>query len=144
MSTSKTLCSVNWLENEGYYGGVRLLMATCKVFTKYYKDQGIHLHDNNFSLSYETNIPHQTRLSGSNAIVCAAFSYLLDFYNVQGKIAVKIRPQLILNAEKELGIVVGLQDRDFNEEHMHKHGHGKYTQLNTSLLPSLHLSIYSH
>ncbi|GJW71522.1 hypothetical protein Tco_0128439 [Tanacetum coccineum] len=38
-------------------------------------------------------------------------SCLLDFYNVRGKIAVKIRPQLILNAEKELGIVVGLQDR---------------------------------
>nr|GEW89951.1 glucuronokinase 1 [Tanacetum cinerariifolium] len=141
---------VDRLENEGYYGGVRLLMATCKVFTKYCKDQGIHLHDNNFSLSYETNIPRQTGLSGSSAIVCAAFSCLLDFYNVRDKIAVEIRPQLILNAEKELGMVAGLQDRvaqvygglvymDFNEEHMHKHGHGKYTQLNTSLLPLLHL-----
>ncbi|KAL8226242.1 hypothetical protein R6Q59_000212, partial [Mikania micrantha] len=50
---------VKRLENEGYYGGVRLLMAICKVFTSYCKEQGIHLHDKNFSLSYDTNIPRQ-------------------------------------------------------------------------------------
>ncbi|MFS8032185.1 putative glucuronokinase [Helianthus anomalus] len=141
---------VNRLENEGYYGGVRLLMATCKVFKSYCKEQGIHLHDGNFSLSYDTNIPRQTGLSGSSAIACAAFSCLLDFYNVRDKIAVKIRPQLILNAEKELGIVAGLQDRvaqvygglvymDFNKASMNKNGYGNYTQLDTSLLPPLHL-----
>nr|XP_043606193.1 glucuronokinase 1-like [Erigeron canadensis] len=141
---------VNRLENEGYYGGVRLLMATCKVFKNYCKEQGIHLHEDNFSLSYETNIPRQTGLSGSSAIVCAAFNCLLDFYDVRDKIAVEIRPQLILNAEKELGIVAGLQDRvaqvygglvymDFDKESMNKHGYGKYTQLDTSLLPPLHL-----
>ncbi|KAJ0667800.1 putative glucuronokinase [Helianthus annuus] len=141
---------VNRLENEGYYGGVRLLMATCKVFKSYCKEQGIHLHDGNFSLSYDTNIPRQTGLSGSSAIVCATFSCLLDFYKVRDKIAVEIRPQLILNAEKELGIVAGLQDRvaqvyggllymDFNKESMDKYGHGDYTQLDTSLLPPLYL-----
>ncbi|KAD3641120.1 hypothetical protein R6Q59_003748 [Mikania micrantha] len=141
---------VNRLETEGYYGGVRLLMATCKVFTNYCKEQGIHLHNNNFSLSYDTNIPRQTGLSGSSAIVCATFSCLLDFYKVRDKIAVEIRPQLILNAEKELGIVAGLQDRvaqvyggllymDFNKESMDKNGYGNYTQLDTSLLPPLYL-----
>ncbi|XP_071692510.1 glucuronokinase 1-like [Rutidosis leptorrhynchoides] len=141
---------VNQLENEGYYGGVRLLMAICKVFTKYCKEQGIHLHNKNFSLSYDTNIPRQTGLSGSSAIVCAAFSCLLDFYNIRDKISVDTRPQLILNAEKELGIVAGLQDRvaqvygglvymDFNKESMNKYGHGNYTALDTSLLPPLHL-----
>ncbi|KAI7734784.1 hypothetical protein M8C21_007090 [Ambrosia artemisiifolia] len=141
---------VNRLENEGYYGGVRLLMAICKVFTRYCKEQGIHLHDRNFSLSYDTNIPRQTGLSGSSAIACAAFSCLLDFYNVRDKIPVKIRPQLILNAEKELGIVAGLQDRvaqvygglvymDFNKASMNKFGHGNYIQLDTSLLPPLYL-----
>ncbi|XP_023761505.1 glucuronokinase 1 [Lactuca sativa] len=140
----------NRLENEGYYGGVRLLMATCKIFTKYCKEQGIDLHNNNFSISYETNIPRQTGLSGSSAIVCAAFSCLLDFYNVRDKIGVEIRPQLILNAEKELGIVAGLQDRvaqvygglvymDFDKEKMDKYGHGNYTELDTSLLPPLYL-----
>ncbi|KAD3641119.1 hypothetical protein R6Q59_003747 [Mikania micrantha] len=141
---------VKRLENEGYYGGVRLLMAICKVFTSYCKEQGIHLHDKNFSLSYDTNIPRQAGLSGSSAIACAAFNCLLDFFNVRDKIDVNIRPQLILNAEKELGIVAGLQDRvaqvygglvymDFNKTMMKKNGYGNYTQLDTSLLPPLHL-----
>ena len=29
---------LNRLENEGYYGGVRLLMAICKVFRNHCKD----------------------------------------------------------------------------------------------------------
>lgn len=53
----------------------------------------------------------QTGLSGSSAIVCAALSCLLDYYKVRQLIKVEVRPQLILNAEKELGIVAGLQDR---------------------------------
>lgn len=53
----------------------------------------------------------QTGLSGSSAIVCAALSCLLDFYDVRHLIKVEVRPNLVLNAEKELGIVAGLQDR---------------------------------
>lgn len=53
---------VNRLQNEGYYGGVRLLMAICKVFHKYCKDHSIHLHERNFTLSYDTNIPRQVKL----------------------------------------------------------------------------------
>lgn len=53
----------------------------------------------------------QTGLSGSSAIVSAALSCLLDFYNVRHLIKLQVRPNLVLNAEKELGIVAGLQDR---------------------------------
>lgn len=53
----------------------------------------------------------QAGLSGSSAIVCAALSCLLDFYDVRHLIKVEMRPNLILNAEKEVGIVAGLQDR---------------------------------
>lgn len=53
----------------------------------------------------------QTGLSGSSAIVSAALSCLLDFYEVRHLIKVEVRPNLVLNAEKELGIVAGLQDR---------------------------------
>ncbi|KAJ0052132.1 hypothetical protein Pint_02832 [Pistacia integerrima] len=141
---------VNRLQNEGYYGGVRLLMAICKVFHSYCKDNNIDLHDRNFTLSYDTNIPRQTGLSGSSAIVCAALSCLLDFYKVRHLVKVEIRPNLILSAEKELGIVAGLQDRvaqvygglvymDFSKEHMDNLGHGIYTQMDTDLLPPLHL-----
>ncbi|KAJ6842916.1 glucuronokinase 1-like [Iris pallida] len=141
---------VNRLENEGYYGGVRLLMAICKVFYKYCSDNEIKLKDGNFTLSYDTNIPRQTGLSGSSAIVCAALNCLLDFYQVRHLVKVEIRPDLILSAEKELGIVAGLQDRvaqvygglvymDFSKEYMDKMGHGMYIPMDTSLLPSLHL-----
>ncbi|KAL3829552.1 hypothetical protein ACJIZ3_018354 [Penstemon smallii] len=50
---------VNRLQSDGYYGGVRLLMAICKVFHIYCKDNGISLHEGNFTLSYDTNIPRQ-------------------------------------------------------------------------------------
>uniref|UniRef100_A0A2N9I3N2 Uncharacterized protein n=1 Tax=Fagus sylvatica TaxID=28930 RepID=A0A2N9I3N2_FAGSY len=141
---------VDRLNNEGYYGGVRLLMAICKVFHNYCKDNKIDLHGGNFTLSYDTNIPRQTGLSGSSAIVCAALSCLLDFYEVRHLIKVEVRPNLVLAAEKELGIVAGLQDRvaqvygglvhmDFSKEHMDDLGHGIYTPMDISLLPPLHL-----
>lgn len=141
---------MNRLTNEGYYGGVRLLMAICKVFFSYCKDNKIDLHDQNFTLSYETNIPRQTGLSGSSAIACAAFRCLLDFYEVRHLVKVEVRPNLILNAEKELGIVAGLQDRvaqvygglvymDFSKEYMEKFGHGIYIPIDISLLPPLYL-----
>ncbi|KAJ4729317.1 Glucuronokinase 1 [Melia azedarach] len=140
----------NRLHNEGYYGGVRLLMAICKVFYKYCKDNKIALHSRNFTMSYDTNIPRQTGLSGSSAIVCAALYCLLDYYKVRHLVKVEIRPNIILSAEKELGIVAGLQDRvaqvygglvymDFSKEHMDELGHGIYTPMDIDLLPPLYL-----
>ncbi|KAL1318943.1 hypothetical protein HN51_071219 [Arachis hypogaea] len=141
---------VNRLNNEGYYGGVRLLMAICKVFHNYCKENSISLAEKNFTLSYDTDIPRQTGLSGSSAIVCAALNCLLDFYDVRHLIKVEVRPGLVLAAENELGIVAGLQDRvaqvygglvymDFSKENMDKLGHGVYEPLDVNLLPPLHL-----
>ncbi|XP_038998453.1 glucuronokinase 1-like [Hibiscus syriacus] len=138
------------LRSEGYYGGVRLVLLICKHFYKHCKDNGINLRPGNFTLSYDTNIPRQAGLSGSSAIVAAALGCLLDFYNVRHLIKVETRPNLILGAEKELGIVAGLQDRvaqvygglvymDFSKEHMDKLGHGIYTPMDVTLLPPLHL-----
>jgi glucuronokinase len=53
----------------------------------------------------------QSGLSGSSGIACAALNCFLDFYKVKHLIKVEVRPNLILAAEKELGIVAGLQDR---------------------------------
>ncbi|XP_073296072.1 glucuronokinase 1-like [Primulina huaijiensis] len=141
---------VNRLQSDGYYGGVRLLVAICKTFHNHCKEHNISLHERNFTLSYDTNIPRQTGLSGSSAIVCAALSCLLDFYDVRHLIKVKLRPHLILNAEKELGIVAGLQDRvaqvyggvvymDFSKKHMEALGHGIYEPMDIELLPPLYL-----
>ncbi|GFZ19055.1 glucuronokinase G [Actinidia rufa] len=145
-----SIFQVNRLNNEGYYGGVRLLMAVCKVFYNYCRDNKIDLQGGNFTLSYDTNIPRQSGLSGSSAIVCAALNCLLDFYNVRHLIKVEVRPNLVLNAEKELGIVAGLQDRvaqvygglvymDFSKNYMDDLGHGIYTPMEINLLPPLHL-----
>ncbi|KAI0501968.1 hypothetical protein KFK09_016913 [Dendrobium nobile] len=141
---------VSRLQNEGYYGGVRLLMAICNVFYRYCSDKNIKLKEGNFTLSYETNIPRQAGLSGSSAIVCAALNCLLDFYKVRHLVRVQIRPDLILSAERELGIIAGLQDRvaqvygglvymDFSKENMDKLGHGVYIPMDIKLLPPLHL-----
>ncbi|KAK9156322.1 hypothetical protein Sjap_003802 [Stephania japonica] len=141
---------VNRLQNEGYYGGVRLLMALRKILYKYCKDNEIKLHGGNFTLSYDTNIPRQTGLSGSSAIVCAALSSLLDFYKVRHLVKMDIRPNLILDAEKELGIVAGLQDRvaqvygglvymDFGKQYMDKRECGMHVPMDSTFLPPLYL-----
>nr|KYP44013.1 hypothetical protein KK1_034535 [Cajanus cajan] len=141
---------VHRLSSEGYYGGVRLLMAICKVFYAHCRDNAIQLRPSNFTLSYDTNIPRQAGLSGSSGIVCAALNCLLDFYAVRHLVKVEIRPNLILAAEKELGIVAGLQDRvaqvygglvymDFSKDSMDELGHGIYTPMDLSLLPPLYL-----
>uniref|UniRef100_A0A0A9GCA3 Uncharacterized protein n=1 Tax=Arundo donax TaxID=35708 RepID=A0A0A9GCA3_ARUDO len=50
---------VSRLQSEGYYGGVRLLMAICKVFYNHCIQNNISLKAENFTLSYDTNIPRQ-------------------------------------------------------------------------------------
>jgi len=42
---------------EGYYGGTRLLMATCKRFQELCTASGIVLPRKNFTVKYDTNIP---------------------------------------------------------------------------------------
>ena len=59
------------VELHGYYGGIRLIKATIKLFVDYCQTQNIELHDRNFSIRYETNIPQQVGLAGSSAIITA-------------------------------------------------------------------------
>lgn len=138
-------------KTEGYYGGIRLLMATCSKLYTYCTERDIELpHGRNFTLSYDTNIPRQAGLSGSSAIVCAALSCLLDFLDIGAHIPIVDRPSLILSAETELGITAGLQDRviqvygglvymDFAKAHLESTGNGLYTPLDAALLPPLHI-----
>jgi glucuronokinase len=136
----------------GYYGGIRLVKATIKKFVEYCR--GRHaLHDRNFSIRYETDIPRQVGLAGSSAIIVATVRALMEFYQVA--IPIDVQPSFVLSVEKEeLGIAAGLQDRvvqvygglvymDFSRECMvEKHGLacGRYEPLDPALLPRLYVA----
>ncbi len=66
----------------GYYGGIRLLKATIKKFVDYCRRRGHRLHDRNFSVRCQSNIPRQVGLAGSSAIIVATLRCLMEFYGV--------------------------------------------------------------
>lgn len=130
---------------EGYYGGTRLLMATCKKFQELCTSCGIALPRKNFTCKYDTNIPRQVGLAGSSAIVNSLFQALMQFYNLSTEhIPLERQPSFILSVESELGIQAGLQDRvvqvygglvfmDFNADYMQQHRHGRYERFPRSV-----------
>ncbi len=134
----------------GYYGGIRLLKATVKRFHDYCAKEGIKLHDRNFTLRYQSNIPPQVGMAGSSAIICACLRALMEFYEV--KVPLHLQPGVVLSVENdELGIPAGLQDRviqvyegvvfmDFNRGHMEKLKHGIYEVIDPKLLPPLYVA----
>lgn len=133
----------------GFYGALRLILATCYVFRVHCIHKNI-CTDQNFNLAYDTDIPRQVGLGGSSAIVTACLKALIRFYDVD--IPIEEQPGMALAAEKGLGITAGLQDRvvqiyggavrmNFDREFMEKHGHGAYLRARTDIFPKL-LLIY--
>jgi len=97
------------VELHGYYGGIRLIKATIKSFVDYCHAQEIKLHDQNFSVRYQTNIPQQVGLAGSSAIITATLQALMEFYGVD--MPLPVQPTFVLAVEGALDIAGGLQDR---------------------------------
>ncbi|GIX05610.1 MAG: hypothetical protein KatS3mg115_0013 [Candidatus Poribacteria bacterium] len=142
------------VRQEGYYGGIRLLYATCKKFYEFCTARGVELPKRNFTVRYDTTIPRQIGLGGSSAIITATIRALMQFYELQeGEHYHKPEiPNLILSVEtEELDIAAGLQDRvvqwygglvfmDFSEEYMLTRGYGEYEPLDPRLLPPLFLA----
>jgi len=106
----------------GYYGGMRLLQATCRVFYDYLTRNDLHDRylktrtSSGFTMRYDTTIPRCVGLSGSSAIIVAAFRCLLRFHGdlslAELGIPKEVFPSVILSIEKsELSISAGLQDR---------------------------------
>ena len=73
----------------------------------------------------------------------------MAFYEVE--IPIEVRPTLCLEAERELGINCGFQDRviqiynglvymDFDREYLEAHGHGRYERLDPKLLGSVYIA----
>jgi glucuronokinase len=137
----------------GYYGGIRLVKAAIKKFVEYCISRGHRLHDRNFSVRYESDVPRQVGLAGSSAIIVATIRCLMDFYHVE--IPLEVQPSLVLSVETdELGIAAGLQDRviqvyegvvymDFAKERMQQHRGllcGVYERLDPAPLPPLYIA----
>ena len=134
----------------GYYGGIRIIRALLMRFTDYCDAEGIELHDRNFSIEYESNIPLRLGMGGSSAIITSALRAVMQYYDVQ--IPLPVQANLALETEtKELGVAAGLQDRvvqvyeglvymDFDRSLMDSRGFGEYEHLDSALLPNLYVA----
>jgi glucuronokinase len=134
----------------GYYGGIRLLKATVKTLYDYCREHQIELHGKNFTIRYESDIPHGVGLAGSSAIITACLRALMAYYGVS--IPKYVQANLVLAAEvAELQIPAGLQDRvtqvyeglvymDFARAIMDRQGYGNYEPLDPKLLPKLYVA----
>jgi glucuronokinase len=149
-----TFASIDALVNDvrlfGYYGGIRLLKATIKRFHDYCTEHHLPLHGRNFTIRYNSDIPHLVGLAGSSAIIAACMRALMEFYGVE--IAPPLLAGLMLSVEtEELDIAAGLQDRvvqayqglvymDFDKELMESRGYGNYERLDANKLPKLYMA----
>jgi glucuronokinase len=134
----------------GYYGGIRLLKATTKVFVDHCRTHGIELPARNFTVRYRSNIPRCVGLGGSSAICTAMFKSLVRFYDVT--IPREVAATLCWRAEfEELGITCGFQDRvvqmydgvvfmDFDRALMDSRGYGEYKRIPLDRLPPLYVA----
>ena len=137
----------------GYYGGMRLLKATVKVFFDYCKECNIKLDKRNFTIRYQSDIPHRLGLAGSSAIITAGMKALMSFYGVA--IPKPLLANLVLLVEtQELKIGAGLQDRvaqvyetpvfmDFDKKYMDKQGFGNYSPIEAKKFPLMYIAYRS-
>lgn len=134
----------------GYYGGIRLIKAAIKCFGDYVRENGISLHNRNFTLRYSSDIPNLVGLAGSSAIITASMRAMMSFYGVtipNARLA-----NLVRSVENvELGIAAGLQDRvaqayqglvymDFDKELLESRGYGEYRPLPVDWMPPLYIA----
>lgn len=134
----------------GYYGGIRLIKAAIKCFFDYAQENGISLHNRNFTLRYKSNIPSLVGLAGSSAIITASMRAIMTFYGVtipNARLA-----NLVRSVENvELSIAAGLQDRvaqayqglvymDFDKQLLETRGYGEYKELSSDLMPPLYIA----
>ncbi len=141
---------VHEIDHFGYYGGIRLLKATCHVFHAYCREHSISLPERNFTMRYRTTVPRLVGLGGSSAICTATLKALQAFYGVED-IPLELAPTLCWQAEQDLSIQCGLQDRviqiynglvymDFSEDYFKEHNHGIYERLDPALLPNVYMA----
>jgi glucuronokinase len=134
----------------GYYGGMRLLKATIKVFYEYCLHNNLKVDSRNFTIRYHSNIPLRLGLAGSSAIITAGLKALAAFFNIP--IPEPVFANLVLAVETdELGISAGLQDRvaqayetpvfmDFDKDIMDRQGYGNYEKIDPRRFPPFYIA----
>lgn len=134
----------------GYYGGIRIIQALLVRFTDYCIEQGLELHDRNFTIEYESTIPLRLGMGGSSAIIMATLRALERFFEID--IPQEVEANLALETEtRELGVAAGLQDRviqafeglvfmDFDRTLMESRGYGDYEPLDSALLENIYVA----
>jgi len=144
------------VKKTGYYGGIRLIKSAIVTFADYCDKNNIaYDREKNFTVSYRTNIPRQSGLAGSSAIITATIRALMDLWRISKKdIPDAVLANIILAAETDsLGIAAGLQDRvvqayskpiymDFSAEAYKKNRglHGAYKVMADEDMPDLLLA----
>jgi glucuronokinase len=138
------------VNDNGYYGGIRLMKATICRFLEYCREHEIDLARKNFSIRYRSTIPRRLGLAGSSALITATLRCLMEYYEVE--IAPPVQANVILSVEVDkLGIAAGLQDRviqvyegcvfmDFDRTRMERDGYGRYESLDVNQLPPLFIA----
>jgi glucuronokinase len=138
------------IQQHGYYGGTRLIKAAVKRFHEYCKQNNRELHNRNFTIDFDTDIPRLVGLSGASAIVVATLRALMKFYELE--IPKPYLPTLTHSIERdELNIPVGMQDRvvqtyegivymDFDRRLMESRAYGEYLELLPAKLPPLYIA----
>jgi glucuronokinase len=138
-------------EGDGQWpeGGRPLVNAAIEWFAKHCESVAADF-DPSVRLRYRSTIPRQVGLGGSSAIVIATLRALATATDVRLDPADLAHLALAVETDG-LGIAAGLQDRvvqsygglvfmDFDPAHRSPHGHGRYDELDPSLLPPLFIA----
>jgi len=67
---------------DGYTGGIRLIYATCKRFSRYCREENITLDNRLYTIRYDTTIPRQVGLGGSSGIIVSLWGALMESYGL--------------------------------------------------------------
>ncbi|MFA7244306.1 MAG: hypothetical protein WC080_03415 [Patescibacteria group bacterium] len=144
-----------YVRANGYYGGIRLVKAAIVSLKKYCEQHSIEFPGGNFTISYRSNIPRQSGLAGSSAIIVSTIKSVMKFYKLpEASLPPEILANIAIAAEtEELGITAGLQDRvvqsfdapvymDFGPAAFKRHGgiFGEYKKINPNLFPEMYIA----
>ena len=95
------------------YGGVpRLLCAALRVLTRYFPEEASRVLEDKPDISYCTEIPPESGLAGSTALIAAFMEALRSAYHLdRRRLNDYIVAELVQRAEEEAGVVCGYADR---------------------------------